>query len=158
MSVALDTNILTRAAQPSHPMHHEALDTLAALRKQREDLCIVPHNLYEFWVVATRPLTANGLGMSTVQAEAELSSIKQLFRFLNDTPAVYTEWERLVLQHAVSRKNAHDVRVVAAMRVHGITQLLTFNADDFKRFSGIIVLTPAGVLTTTLSTQPTNET
>ncbi len=86
-----------------------------------------------------------------MQAEAELSSIKQLFRFLNDTPAVYTEWERLVLQHAVSRKNAHDVRVVAAMRVHGITQLLTFNADDFKRFSGIIVLTPAGVHQDTLN-------
>ena len=79
MSVALDTNILTRAAQPSHPMHHEALDTLAALRKQGEDLCIVPQNLYEFWVVATRPLTANGLGMSTVQAEAELSSINVSF-------------------------------------------------------------------------------
>ena len=151
MSIALDTNILTRAAQPNHPMHHEALDALDALRKQGEDLCIVPQNLYEFWVVATRPLTANGLGMSTVQAEAELSFIKKLFRFLNDTPAVYTEWERLVSQHAVSGKNAHDARVVAAMRVHGITQLLTFNADDFKRFSDIIVLTPAGVLTRTLS-------
>jgi hypothetical protein len=32
------------------------------------------------------------------------------------------------------------------MVVHGITQLLTFNADDFKRFSDIVVLTPAGVL------------
>jgi predicted nucleic acid-binding protein len=92
-----------------------------------------------------------------MQAEAELSSIKKLFRFLNDTPAVYTEWEKLVLQHAISGKNAHDARVVAAMRVHGIPRLLTFNADDFKRFLGITVLTPADILKRTLSTQPTNE-
>src|SRR5262245_53700487 len=154
MSVVLDTNILTRAAQPGHPMHNDALDALDALRQQGEELCIVPQNLYEFWVVATRPLTANGLGMSPMQAEAELSSIKQLFRFLNDTPAVYTEWEKLVLQHAVSGKNAHDARVVAAMMVHGITRLLTFNGEDFKRFSDITVLTPAGVLNRPPLTQP----
>jgi hypothetical protein len=38
------------------------------------------------------------------------------------------------------------------MMVHGITQLLTFNADDFKRFSDIVVLTPAGVLNPVRST------
>jgi hypothetical protein len=37
-------------------------------------------------------------------------------------------------------------RIVAAMLVHGITQLLTFNADDFKRFSDIVVLSPTGVV------------
>jgi predicted nucleic acid-binding protein len=152
MNVALDTNILTRTAQPAHSSHKDTLDALEVLKKQGEDLCIVPQNLYEFWVVATRPLAANGLAMSIVEAEAELTSIKKLFRFLNDTPAVYEEWERLVLRHAVSGKNAHDARIVAAMFVHGITRLLTFNADDFKRFSDIVVLTPAGILSWTPST------
>jgi len=64
MSVALDTNILTRAAQPAHPSHNQTLDALAVLKRQGEDLCIVPQNLYEFWVVATRPVAANGLAMS----------------------------------------------------------------------------------------------
>jgi predicted nucleic acid-binding protein len=144
LSVALDTNILTRAAQPVHSSHKDALDALEVLRKQGEDLCIYPQNLYEFWVVATRPLSANGLAMAIAEAEEELKSVKKLFRFLNDTPAVYEEWERLVLRHAVSGKTAHDARIVAAMVVHGITQLLTFNASDFKRFSDIVVLTPAG--------------
>ncbi len=152
MNVALDTNILTRAAQPAHSSHKDTLDALEVLKKQGEDLCIVPQNLYEFWVVATRPLAANGLAMSIVEAEAELASIKKLFRFLNDTPAVYEEGERLVLRHAVSGKNAHDARIVAAMFVHGITRLLTFNADDFKRFSDIVVLTPAGILSRRPST------
>lgn len=142
MSVVLDTNILTRAAEPVHPSHKVTLDALEALRNQGEDLYIVPQNFYEFWVVATRPRAANGLGMSVVEAQAELASVKKLFHFLNDTPALYEQWERLVSQHAVSGRNAHDARIVAAMMVHGITQLLTFNPDDFKRFSNIVVLTP----------------
>lgn len=146
MSVALDTNILTRAAQPAHSSHNQTLDTLAVLKKQGEILCIFPQNLYEFWVVATRPASANGPAMSIAQAEAELSSIKKLFNLLNDTPAMYAEWERLVLRYSVAGKNAHDARIVAAMVVHGITQLLTFIADDFKRFSDIAVLTPTGVV------------
>ena len=48
MSVVLDTNILTRAAQPAHPSHEDTLDALEVLRKQGEYLCIVPQNLYEF--------------------------------------------------------------------------------------------------------------
>jgi predicted nucleic acid-binding protein len=80
--------------------------------------------------------------MSVVEAQAEIASLKKLFHFLNDTPALYEQWETLVTQHAVSGRNAHDARIVAAMVVHGITQLLTFNSDDFKRFSNIVVLTP----------------
>jgi len=111
MSVLLDTNILTRAAQPGRPVYRDTLDALDVLRQRGELLCIVPQNLYEFWVVATRPLSANGMGMGPSQAATELSSLKKLFHFLNDTPSVYTEWERLVSQYAVSGKPAHDARV-----------------------------------------------
>ncbi len=142
MSVVLDTNILTRAVQPAHPSHKVALDSLEALRKQGEDLCIVPQNLYEFWVVATRPRGVNGLAMSIVEAQVEIASVKKLFRFLNETSALYEQWERLVSQHAVSGRTAHDARIVAAMIVHSVPQLLTFNSDDFKRFSDIVVLNP----------------
>jgi len=38
MSVLLDTNILTRSAQPAHPMHKDALDeTVQLLRNANED-------------------------------------------------------------------------------------------------------------------------
>jgi predicted nucleic acid-binding protein len=108
MSVVLDTNILTRAAQPGHPLHKTALDALQALREQGEDLCIVPQNLYEFWVVATRPRSANGLEMRISEAETELASIRRLFSFLNDTAAVYDQWASLVSRYSVSGRNAHD--------------------------------------------------
>ena len=64
MRVLLDSNILLRLASASHPMHTEARDAVAALQRSGDTLQTVPQNFYEFWVVATRPVTANGLGMS----------------------------------------------------------------------------------------------
>lgn len=148
MSVLLDTNILTRAVQPGHPMHSDAVGAVAALRKQGEVLCLVPQNLVEFWVVCTRPVAQNGLGLSPAEAQAELTRLKALFVLLDETPAVYPRWEQLVAQHQVSGKNAHDARLVAAMLVHGLSRLLTFNVSDFVRYPGITVLEPARVIAT----------
>jgi hypothetical protein len=53
------------------------------------------------------------------------------------------EWRRLVVAHSVSGKKTHDARLVAAMSVHGVAHILTLNADDFTRFTGITVLDPA---------------
>ena len=146
MSVLIDTNILTRAAQPSHPMHNEALDAVDVLRGRGEELCVVPQNLIEFWAVATRPLSANGLEMKIAEAQAELGRIKDLFRLLPETPALFSEWESLVVQYGVSGKNTHDARLVAAMNIHGLTQLLTFNVGDFNRYSPAITsVSPAQV-------------
>jgi predicted nucleic acid-binding protein len=38
-----------------------------------------------------------------------------------------------------------DARLVAAMNVHAITSILTFDVDDFKRYPGIRVLHPQDV-------------
>jgi predicted nucleic acid-binding protein len=38
----------------------------------------------------------------------------------------------------------HDTRLVAAMNVHGVERILTFNTDDFTRY-GIGVLHPSSV-------------
>jgi predicted nucleic acid-binding protein len=102
--------------------------------------------LYEFWVVATRPVAQNGLGLSASQAQAELTRLRGFCTLLDDTPAILPQWERLVAQHQVLGKNAHDARLVAAMLVHGVPRLLTFNAADFQRFSGITVMTPQQLL------------
>jgi predicted nucleic acid-binding protein len=39
----------------------------------------------------------------------------------------------------------YDARLVAAMRVHGVGRILTFDAADFARY-GIDVLHPSAVL------------
>lgn len=146
MSTLLDTNILTRAVQPHHPMHLLAVDAVAVLRQQGEALCLVPQNFYEFWAVCTRPTAVNGLGLTAAQAQVETARLKTLFTVLNETQAVFTEWEQLVVQYNVEGKNAHDARLVAAMYVHGIDRLLTFNQKDFQRYPKIIVVTPPDLL------------
>ena len=108
MRILLDSNILTRSAQPAHPMYPTAVNSLVNLRSRGEELCIAPQSLYEFWVVATRPLASNGLGMTFSESSAELSQIKNHFELLPENIFTYVEWERLVLHHQVLGKPAHD--------------------------------------------------
>jgi predicted nucleic acid-binding protein len=123
-------------------MYTDAQQALTTLRAQGETPCLLPQNLVEFWAVTTRPVLRNGLGFSSAQAEAELSQIEALFPVLPDVPAVFPEWRRIVIAHGVVGVNVYDARLVAAMLVHGVTHLLTFNADDFRRYSGITVVRP----------------
>jgi predicted nucleic acid-binding protein len=46
----------------------------------------------------------------------------------------------------VSGRKAHDARIVAAMRVYGLSHLVTFNTDDFKRYAGITVVHPQDIV------------
>jgi predicted nucleic acid-binding protein len=145
MRVLLDSNILLRLAQSTHPMHGPAQLAVSTLEGGGDTLDIVPQNLYEFWVVATRPIANNGLGLTDVQASTEVARLRALFPLLDETPAVYPEWERLVMVHHVLGKNAHDAGLVAAMIVNMISHILTFNVADFTRFPSITVLDPATV-------------
>src|SRR5947199_3137916 len=114
MNVLVDTNILGRIVELGHSQHAAAVDAVDALKNRGDVPCVVPQALYEFWAVATRPVAANGLGLSVAQAVTELTRLKGLIPLLSDTPGIYSAWERLVLLHSVIGKNAHDVRLVAA--------------------------------------------
>ena len=77
----------------------------------------------------------------------ELTRIKSMFPLLPDTPTIYPGWENLVIQYQVSGKTAHDARLVAAMQVHGLTSILTFDKRGFTRYAGIEVVHPADAAT-----------
>jgi predicted nucleic acid-binding protein len=140
-----DTNILLRNAQPGNPMYADAVRAVKMLLAQGDEVCVFNQSLIEFWNVATRPADKNGLAFTPAQTDAEVKRIEALLTVLPDHPGVYPEWRRLVVAHSVSGKQVHDTRLVAAMNVYGITQLLTFNGDDFKRFSGITIVSPVDV-------------
>lgn len=133
--------------------YKRALLAIRALRNAGDTVCIVPQNLYELWTVATRPASSNGLALTPEQADRVLTRIEQLLVLIRDTPAVYDEWRRLVSGHSTSGKASHDARLVAAMNVHGIGHVLTFNTGDFKRYTGITVLDPNEVQTKPLGPQ-----
>jgi predicted nucleic acid-binding protein len=146
MNVLLDTNIPGRMAEAGHPKHQIAVDSVAALISRGDSPCLVPHVLYEFWVVATRPLAANGLGLSAAEANAEISRLETLYPILQDSSAIYPEWKRIVAAYQVLGKNAHDARLVAAMAMHRITHILMFNPGHFGRFPGIVALDPGSLV------------
>jgi len=50
-----------------------------------------------------------------------------------------------VSQYEVSGKKAHDTRLAASLLVHGPDTVLTFNVDDFKRYTAIVALHRAAV-------------
>lgn len=145
MSYAVDMNILARSIHEGHPMQQTTRNAIKTLLDRGETVCVPAQSLYEFWVIATRPLEANGFGMSASEAQIRLAEFEARLSLKTDQPEVYAEWKQLVTQHAVMGKPAHDARLVAAMKVHGITHLLTFNGSDFKRFQNITVVSPTEV-------------
>jgi hypothetical protein len=61
MPYLCDTSILLRLAEPENPIYKDvesAIDILGS------NLVLVPQVLYEYWVVATRPKSVNGQGLT----------------------------------------------------------------------------------------------
>jgi predicted nucleic acid-binding protein len=145
MSYLVDTNILLRSAQPSHLMHADAARAVGELLARGEILSLIPQNIIEYWAVATRPVEANGLGMSVEETAAEVTRLQIIFQILPDNAEIFAEWKRLVSTHEVKGKEVHDARIVAAMLAHRVTHLLTFNTADFKRYTEITAINPREV-------------
>jgi len=144
-SCLVDTNILLRLAETNSPMNAIARRSVVTFKQQGLELHIAPQNIIEFWVVATRPISSNGLGLTVEDAIRETQRLKVLFTLLDDRLELFSTWENLVQKYQVLGKQAHDARLVAAMAIHEISHILTFNIQDFQRFVEIIVIDPNAV-------------
>ena len=142
MSYLVDTNVLLRLINSHNSQYAQAQNAINKLLQQDVELNIVPQNLFEFWVVATRPANVNGLGLSVEEATQEMALLKQLFAIKASNPSILTVWEDLVIKYQVKGKQGHDARLVAAMITHEISHILTFNVEDFTRFSEIVAVSP----------------
>ena len=56
---------------------------------------------------------------------------------------------QLVVAHHVMGIQVHDARLVALMKVHGITHVLTLNPIDFARYAEITAITPHEIVHST---------
>src|SRR3972149_8573180 len=137
MRILLDTNVLCRLAERGHPQHAFAESAVIKLRYDQHELCLVPQVMYEYWVVVTRPIAENGLGMPPSEVDNIIDLWLDRFTLFRDERGVFSIWRELVLQHDVKGKNAHDARLVAAMRRHNLANLLTFNVAAFQRYRGM---------------------
>jgi predicted nucleic acid-binding protein len=145
--ILVDTNIPLRIAQLGHSHRQPALDAIKLLTvRDSEHFVICPQSLYEMFVVCSRPVSANGFGMTPQRARAEVASARTLFQMLPEMPQVYSTWEGLIAKYPVAGKRAHDARLVAMMIEHHVPKLLTFNNEDFKQFAEVSALNPFDVL------------
>jgi predicted nucleic acid-binding protein len=147
--ILADTNILARMTAPSDPQCAIARRAVHLLFGRREQIIIVPQNLFEFWAVDTRklgppPTGQNGLGLKPKQTSQWLNYFQRRFKLLHDTEELVGLWHDLVKNLGITGMRSHDIRLVAAMQNHGMTTLLTFNFDHFRNCP-ITVVDPASL-------------
>lgn len=149
MAYLIDTTILGRLANTRDVQHAVATRAVLELHRRGEGLHATPQVMVEFRSVATRPLTANGLGLSSAGAEVLAAAFEVRFPLLADTPEIYPAWKALVGALGVVGKQVHDARLVAVCHAHAVTHVLTFNVAHFARCAGfgtgIVVVHPASV-------------
>jgi predicted nucleic acid-binding protein len=144
MAVLLDTGILLRGLVPQDAAAAEIRRSARALYRREERLVTTMQNVAEFWNVATRPQNARGgFGCSASFLEPRLRFIERYCEILTESPQAYELWRELVFQHSLSGVSVHDARLVAVMLANGVSQILTLNGADFRRYAGIAVVAPS---------------
>ena len=132
MRILIDTNVLCRLAERGHPHHAFAESAVTNLHHHRHELCLVPQVLYEYWVVVTRPVADNGLGMPPSEVDKIVDLWLDRFTLCRDERGVFSIWRELVRQHNAKGKSAHDARLVAAMRRHTSAESVDLQRRRFQ--------------------------
>lgn len=142
----VDTNVFVRLLNKSDPHYQQARRAIDKAIDEGYRLCIAPQIVAELWNVATRPQSANGLGLSITQTAQEVFRLLDRFEALygGDSVAAFTLWLALVAYYGVQGKQVHDARLVATMLAHNVQHLLTFNGQDFARYAHLITILDAG--------------
>jgi len=138
----LDTNILLRLANRETRDHQEIRRCTEWLWSKGAVLLYTSQTLAEFWNVCTRPLDRNGFGLSIEETDERTALIEAQLSLAADSEAVHRAWRRIIVENRVSGVQVRDTRLVAALRVHGVSNLLTLNLQDFRRYRDIKAFSP----------------
>jgi predicted nucleic acid-binding protein len=141
----LDTNVLLRLYQPNSPEFPAIRNAVTSLHRADTALCYLSQNIVEFWNVSTRPVAQNGYGLSPAETDEVVRQIEKAFILLPEVEAIHREWRRLVVAYGVSGTKVHDARIVAAMIVHEVRDILTLDGRDFGRYTEIVTVHPQSV-------------
>jgi predicted nucleic acid-binding protein len=133
----VDSNVLLRWVKPDDRDYPAILSVTDAILRREGVLCYTSQNLAEFWNARTRPIDRNGYGLSPQETDRRARLFEEKLRLLPDSLLVHEEWRKLLVTHSVSGAQVYDARLAAAMRVHGVKRILTFNDKDFIRYTDI---------------------
>lgn len=140
-TVLVDTNVLLAATDRDRACHRAALEFL---RRERRDLAITPQIAREYLAVATRPVTANGLGLTGNDACGNLDQFLDGMRMLAEDGRTTTWLSRLVGAGSVAGKQVHDANLVAVALAHDVMVIVTDNTRHFARFASLVRIEALG--------------
>lgn len=138
--VFVDTNTLVYADQTASAFHARARTALARLEQEGAELWISRQVLREYLAAVTRPGATGAPPMTRPEAAGAVEGFLAAYGVAEDGPDATAQLLRLVRDVPMGGKQVHDANLVATMRAHGITRLLTFNDADFRRFGSLIEL------------------
>ena len=140
----LDTNVLVYAADAASEFHTDA----KRLRDQGIEgtlpLAVSPQVLMEFFAVITNPRRVEH-PRSPEEARIEVEKYLHATTIRKIHPGTDITERVLALLQAhpeITRQQIFDCHLAATMLTNRVTRIYTYNADDFRHFAGIEVLTP----------------
>ena len=141
----LETNTVVSLLNPQAGEHVKVATALRRLLQENQNVWLAPQVLQEFWVVATRPVMSNGLGWGPERTGMEMGKLLSEFPLLEEYPDLFERWRKLVVEHDVIGKRAHDYRLFAMAELYDVPQLLTFDAASVPAGLGVRAVNPAEV-------------
>ena len=75
----------------------------------------------------------------------EIEDLRRLFALVLEPASIFEEWEGLVTSNRVSGKHVRDARLVAALKLLGLSRILKFNVADVACYTNIEVIHPQSV-------------
>ena len=146
MKLLLDSNVLLRWADSRAPEYAQCTEAVTRFAQASNIIYVCAQVIIESYVVASRPVEANGLGFSVAEARQFLSDVEESFPCLPEPSDIGKQWSALMMRYSVMGKPAHDGRIAALMLAHGVTHILTLNPTDFARYSDIITVAPQEIV------------
>ncbi len=83
MLCLVDTNILLRFADRSHPLYPTIRTAVKKLREDGYKLQVASQNCVEFWNVVTRPIEKNGFGLTPEKCRSPVKADRASFSLVS---------------------------------------------------------------------------
>jgi predicted nucleic acid-binding protein len=104
----LDTNVLVAATDESRPFHAVARKLIAHGHSVGLHGATSGQVIREYLVVATRPLSANGLGLSPADALGNIEKMTRHLQFCEESESVSLRLRRTIRQGHPRRQHRRD--------------------------------------------------
>lgn len=142
--LGVDTNVLIYAHIASFAQHQRARAFLERqLNTAETALAVTPLVLHEFLHIVTDARRFDPpLRMSEALQLTQTYLQRENVACLTLDEEVVLETLRLLDRHQLGRKRIADTLFAATLLRHGVQELVTCNLDDYRQFSGLVLIDP----------------